>query len=349
MQSEFVNPLTEPRWNSWILEHPDVTIFHTAQWARVLAECYGYRPQYAVFREAEKIVGILPIMEVRSLWTGRRGVSLPFSDECSPLMANGITLPSLIGEIRSFGMENKWDYLELRGCGDTALVGVQSDDFVAHHLTLDSSEEVQFSKLRDSTRRNMQKAIREGVEVHHLQTRRAVDLFYSLHCKTRRRHGLPPQPVRFFDLIREILLETGLGFVSLARFEKQWIAGAVYFRFGSQSVYKFGASDPSFQHLRANNLLMWEAIRGLRNAGATKLSLGRTDTHDAGLLQFKRGWGGVEIRLPYHRVGLRTQSGGRKPRIRNLDSAAGLSHQVVRRLPLSVLRLLGRVLYRHVG
>ena len=59
---------------------------------------------------------------------------------------------------------------------------------------------------------------------------------------------------------------------------------------------------------------MWEAIRELQNAGATELSLGRTDRHDDGLLQFKRGWGGREIRLPYHRVALRMQSGGRKPR-----------------------------------
>src|SRR5262245_7862439 len=149
MQSEFVSPLTEPLWNNWILQYPGVTVFHTAQWARVLAECYGYRPRYAVFREGEVIAGILPIMEVQSLWTGRRGVSFPLSNECAPLMAKGIALPHLIEAIRSFGLDNKWDYIELRGGGDAALLERQSDDFVTHHLVLESNEEVQFSKLRD--------------------------------------------------------------------------------------------------------------------------------------------------------------------------------------------------------
>jgi lipid II:glycine glycyltransferase (peptidoglycan interpeptide bridge formation enzyme) len=179
-----------------------------------------------------------------------------------------------------------------------------------------------------------------------LKTRDAIDIFYSLHCRTRRRHGLPPQPARFFHRIHRTLIEAGLGFVSLARFGGQWIAGAVYFHFGSRSIYKFGASDPAFQHLRANNLLMWQAICELRKAGITEISLGRSDPRDGGLLQFKRGWGGEETLLPYHRIWMRKQPGVRKTQE---DSSQGLSHKVVRHLPLPILRLLGSVMYRHVG
>jgi hypothetical protein len=346
MRHEFINPLTDPDWNSRLSAYRAATVFHSAQWARVLAEAYAYQPLYALFREEERVVGMLPIMEVRSVWTGRRGVCLPFSDECAPLIADGVTLQNLLQPIREFGAAHRWDYLELRG-GVPDDSGIETEQFVAHHIELESSEDMQFRKLRDSTRRNIQRADRERVEVHHLNSLHAMDIFFSLHCHTRRRHGLPPQPRRFFHLIHKYLIEPGSGFISLARFENKWIAGSVFLRFGSQGVYKFGASDPRFQHVRANNLVMWQGIRRLQQEHVSHLSLGRSDRNDEGLLQFKRGWGGEEVRLSYHRIGLLKRPVTNKAQ--GVSYSGGFSQKVMRRLPIPVLRLMGGLLYRHVG
>jgi len=344
MRHEFINPLTEPEWNNLLRGFRAATVFHSAEWARVLAEAYGYRPYYALFRDGERVVGMLPMMEVRSIWTGRRGVCLPFSDECTALVGAGITLQRLLQPIRDFGALHRWDYLELRG-GETDSSSVETGQFFAHEIELESNDELQLRKLRDSTRRNIQRAEREGVEIQHFDSRDAMDIFYSLHCRTRRRHGLPPQPIRFFHLIHKYLIEPGSGFISLARFQSKWIAGAVFLRFGPQAVYKFGASDPTYQHVRANNLVMWQAICRLRNDDVSRLSLGRSEITDEGLLQFKRGWGGEEVRLPYYRIGFR------KRPVKSPAQAhgTGFSHKVIQRLPIPVLRLVGDLLYRHVG
>jgi hypothetical protein len=347
MRYEIVNPIAEPEWNARLLEYHGATVFHTAQWARVLAESYGYRPQYAVFREAEKVVGLLPIMEVRSLWTGRRGVCLPFSDECAPLLTEGTAASALLELIREFGMAHRWDYLELRGGAENVRSATQTDRFVVHNLTLEASEEAQLRRLRDSTRRNIQRALKEGVEIHHLQSIDAMDVFYALHCRTRRRHGLPPQPLKFFHRIHQSLIEPGFGFVSLARFNSKWIAGAVFLRFGTQAVYKFGASDPQYQHARANNLVMWQSICRLQREKVAQLSLGRSDRDDEGLLQFKRGWGGEEVDLFYQRIGFLKNP--KRDSLRSSNAAGGFSYKIIQRLPIPVLRLMGGVMYRHVG
>src|SRR5688572_14066065 len=346
MRHELLNPLQEPRWNDAVAMRSDATVFHSAQWARVISESYGYRPQYALFESERGIVGMIPTMEVSSLWTGRRGVCLPFSDECVPLIAEGVSPSDLVDPIRKLGMARRWDYLELRG-GQFQALATPTNQFVVHRLRLEASEELQIARLRDSTRRNIDKAAKQGVEVQHLKSIEAVESFYTLHCRTRRRHGLPPQPLRFFHLIYKHLIEQGLGFVSLARFSGQWIAGAVFLHFGSHAVYKFGASEPAFQQLRANNLVMWRAICRMRESQIAELSFGRSDRDDEGLLQFKRGWGGSESELPYYRIGLRRQSpqlnweGGTR--------AGGVSQQIVRRLPIGLLRLMGGVIYRHLG
>jgi hypothetical protein len=347
MPCEFVNPLLDPQWNRRILEQRGATFFHSAEWARVLAETYGYTPCYAVFKEAGRVSAILPMMEVRSLWKGTRGVCLPFTDECGPLLSTGVTFEDLIPPVREYGLRSAWKYLELRGSAETVPGAVQTDAFVVHQLALESGEAFKFQKLRDSTRRNIQKSLREGVEIEHLRTPDAMDAFYALHCRTRRRHGVPPQPVRFFRRIQKIVIEAGHGFVSLARFQGRWIAGAVYFRFGAHAIYKFGASDRAFQHLRANNLVMWRAIEELGNEGVAELSLGRTDLGDEGLLQFKRGWGGTESLVQYHRIGL-----GREVRGVKREGAGALGRAgrgVARWMPLPVLRWVGRVAYRHMG
>jgi lipid II:glycine glycyltransferase (peptidoglycan interpeptide bridge formation enzyme) len=256
-------------------------------------------------------------------------------------------MTDLIEGVQQISKDSGWDYVEFRG-GPSIPSAERNDEFVAHQVELEASEESQTSRLRDSTRRNIQKAIREGVEIQHLQSREAMDTFYSLHCRTRRRHGLPPQPLRFFHLIHKYLIETGPGFVSLARYSGEWIAGAVFLQFGSEAVYKFGASDPGFQHLRANNLLMWEAIRRLQAGGVVnRLSLGRSDRTDEGLLQFKRGWGGTEVELPYYRIALQKRPSLRQTQ--SVQSKGGVSHKIIQRLPISVLRLVGGIVYRHVG
>ena len=346
MHYEFVNPLKEPEWNLRLLEYREGTVFHTAQWARVLAEAYGYQPQYALFKEGNHAVGMVPIMEVRSLWTGRRGVCLPFSDECSPLLANGLNISVLLKPIHEFGLNRRWAYLEVRGSTEGATSARQTDQFVGHNLALEATEEGQLRKLRDSTRRNIQRAVREGVEIQHLQSLDAIDAFYALHCRTRRRHGLPPQPLQFFHLIHRYLIDSGLGFVSLARLGTKWIAGSVFLQFGSHAIYKFGASDPQFQHLRANNLVMWQGICRLQKANISSLSLGRSDGGDHGLLQFKRGWGGEEVGLSYYRIGVMDSI---RPKVRSGIPGGGFSHRIMRRLPIPVLRLMGGVLYRHIG
>jgi len=48
------------------------------------------------------------------------------------------------------------------------------------------------------------------------------------------------------------------GDVVLASFNEKVIAGAVYFDFGEKAIFKYGASDRAYHHLRPNNLIMWE-------------------------------------------------------------------------------------------
>ena len=130
----------------------------------------------------------------------------------------------------------------------------------------------------------------------------------------------------------------------LASFNKRNIAAAVFFHFGEMALYKYGASDLDHQSLRANNLVMWEAVRWYLERGCKSLYFGRTEQDAAGLRQFKTGWGAREEILKYFRFDL-----GEGRVTGDSSPVKESSYRVFRALPIPLSKVAGLVLYRHMG
>jgi hypothetical protein len=357
MSIQIINPITYPGWDEILLSAPDHSFFYSSSWAKVLSESYGYSPRYFTLLEGNKIIALIPVMEINSLLTGKRGISLPFTDFCDPIILNGVPFPELLNCIIEFGKSRGWKYIELRG-GQKFLNSQHlilntrhstlnthlpcSSTYFSHTLDLTQGEKRTFSNLRDSTKRNIKKAVKEGVKVEIFQSMDSVQEFYRLNCITRKDHGLPPQPYYFFKKVYEHILANNFGFIVLASFEGKAIAGEVYFHLKEKAVYKYGASDKTFQHLRANNLVMWEGIRECIRRGCTILSLGRTELGHEGLLQFKRGWGTTEQQINYYRYDFKD-----KAFISGRSRTTGFHNTIFRNMPVPILNKVGALLYRH--
>jgi lipid II:glycine glycyltransferase (peptidoglycan interpeptide bridge formation enzyme) len=216
--------------------------------------------------------------------------------------------------------------------------------YIGHTLDLTKGEERIYSGLRDSTRRNIKKATAQGIVAKISTNLEGIKEFYRLNCTTRRHHGLPSQPFHFFKKVHEYIISKKLGFVALASCQKRAIAGAVFFHFGKSAIYKYGASDRKYLDLRANNLIIWEGIRELCKHFYENLCLGRTETENKGLRQFKNGWGTKEYTINYFRYELQTMEFTiHQSRLDHLGT------RLFQRMPIPVLNLAGSVLYRHIG
>ena len=339
-----VNPLQQPGWDGLLGSHPDAGFFHGTAWARVLQETYGHIPVFAArFRDGQ-LRSVLPVMEVSSRWTGRRGVSLPFADFCFPLKWEGQDAGELYEMAMARGRARGWRYLECRSSDEDWPGSSPSLVFYGHELELGAGEEALFKKLESPVRRGIKKAAAAGLGIQIESSMESVETYYSLHCRTRRRHGLPPQPFRFFANIQKYMLQPGLGFIVIARLGDKPVAGAVFLHQGRQALYKFGASDHGFQHLRPNNLVLWEGIRQCAARGCARLHFGRTSAGNEGLRRFKLGFGAREEEIKCCKYDFRA---GRF--VRDVDRAEGWHNRVFALLPPPLLRLAGQLLYRHVS
>lgn len=338
------DPLTHPDWDRLVARLPGAGFFHTTAWARVLVETHGYSPHYLTVRSGDELKAVLPLMEVSSWLTGRRGISLPFTDAVEPLGTDTQALAQLYAEARRQAAERRWKYLEYRGGADQMAPAEPSTRFYQHVLDLREGATALLARSDESVRRAVRKAERSGLKVEFSREETALREFFALFCQTRRKHGAPPQPFRFFASIQRHILRPGHGWIVLARHEGRPVAGAIYFHAGRQALYKFGASDENRQHLRGNNLVMWSAIKKYAGEGFATFDFGRTSLGNEGLRKFKASWGAAESLLGYWRLNLATGAFVTVP-----DRASGSQAALFRALPIPFSRLIGRLAYRHIA
>lgn len=338
-----INPLEQAGWDAMVAEHPQATFFHGAAWARVLSHTYGHVPHYFCKIKGGQLEELLPLMEVRSPWTGRRGVALPFTDLCSPL-AGSASSGHMLERVLEFGQSRRWKYFECRGGTSLWNKATPSLSFYGHAINLEADEQTLFANTEPSVRRGIRKSEQAGLRVKFGNDLEAIRTFFDLHCQTRRRHGLPPQPFRFFENIGRHVIIPGHGWVVSVQQDGRPLAAAIFFHFASQAIYKFGASDYAFQNLRPNNLLMWEAIKWYAAHGCKSLHLGRTSLNNEGLRRFKLGLGAQEERINYCRYDF-----SRAAFVTDVDRVEGWFNAVFRALPQPLLRLAGAKLYPHLS
>jgi CelD/BcsL family acetyltransferase involved in cellulose biosynthesis len=330
----------DPRWLAFIAHHPDSSIFHHPAWIGVLAECYGYRPALLALLQGERIVAGLPVMEVRGVLRGRRVVALPFSDHCAPLALDDAMLPMLIQELDRFRLERRCDRADVHW-QLPAMPGVHAGDPMLLHVTdlpRDSAE-----LLAGFHRTRVQQPIRSA-ESAGLTSRKGISwsdmlAFYSLHLETRRRLGVPVQPLRFFRLVWERMVARDLAFTLLICCEQKPVAGAVFLRMNDALMYKFSASLPEYWPQYPNHLMLWRAMQCGIEQGCTRFDWGKTDPEHEGLRDFKRGWGSRELAM----------HGSVLAAAQPAQGVAGRSHallaQLIRRSPAFVCRAIGEMFY----
>jgi hypothetical protein len=343
LQMRILDPVHNPGWDVVVALHRDAGCFHTTAWAKVLRQTYNHHPFYLQFSRGRRLAALIPLMEVRSPFTGRRGVCLPFSDACEPLIFDPETVDLVRDRLVSFARERRWKHLEIRGGKWFQPASSSVAKFYGHTLDLRRRVRDLADCFDSSVRRAIRKAERSNVSVTVGRNRQVIFDFYRLHVQTRRRHGLPPQPASLFLNIYEHIIKPGLGFTILAQRESCPIAAAIFFRFGKNALYKYGASDKRFQEFRANNLVMWQGIQFLARTGAEKLHFGRTERENDGLRRFKLSWHTEEETINYFRI---DPSG--RPGLAPARHDSGFHRKIFGRLPLMFNRLAGSMIYPHL-
>jgi hypothetical protein len=110
-----IDPLRDPRWPEFTQHHRRASVFHTRGWLEAVRQTYGYHPVAPTTNgPGSDLENALAFCLVHSWLTGRRLVSLPFSDHCEPLAESNEDLTELFAGLHARATAGNCKYLEAR-------------------------------------------------------------------------------------------------------------------------------------------------------------------------------------------------------------------------------------------
>jgi serine/alanine adding enzyme len=339
-----VNPeVPVEEWRTYIQNHPEGTYYHLPQWQEVIKESLNHKPFYLFAKNGEgKMCGILPLFQIRSILTGKRLVSLPFSHTCGPIADSEDTIKVLVDRAKSLCDELSCSYMEIRTTQSLSLGLEVNDHFFGHVLKLSEPKEMWQKTVDRRARQAVGKARKEGVVVKTHDSSEAFEVFHALNLQTKRRLGVPGHHREFFMAIHKHMGDCVR--LYLAELQNKFVAGALMLRFNGVAGYAYAASDSRYLKQCPNDLLAWQAIEDSHDEGFHSFDLGKTDPANTGLSHFKEKWGAEPQKLHFHYYP--------KAPVLVSSNRSGMKYRlftgVWRRVPLPLVRVLSPTIFRQL-
>jgi CelD/BcsL family acetyltransferase involved in cellulose biosynthesis len=342
-------PGIDPQRDALVGEWDGATLYHSSRWSEVLRRTYNF--DVVILGEIGRdghLVGLLPLMLVRSPLTGRRLVSLPSTNVGGPIGARSWDPGRLIGAAVDLARAYRAKYLELRGGARSDCTGPSGlselDYFGTYVVNVSALQRGAADPFDKRARRGVAKAAKAGVRVELRHDSSALEQFCALNLQTRHRHGVPAQPTSFFRTMAAIFRETDQFHIVQARYAERTVASIILLTYRDTVTYAYGASDQAYLRFSPNHAVFDFAIRWAADNGFQTFDFGRTAPDNLGLVEFKRQWGTEFRRLPYYYwpaadgfVSAKEDS----PKYR-------LFTKVWRSLPVGIAGAIGPALYRHL-
>ena len=341
------DPVENPRWAELLEGHPAASIFHSPGWLNALRQTYGYEPFVVTTSMGSTLESGVLACEVKG-WASRRLVSLPFSDHCDPLLHDPADLSESLTFLLEHARKRGSTSVELR---PTPIIGqtiaasgaalAPGGSYCFHQLDLRAAEPDLFGRLHhSSTQRAVRRAEREGLGYESGTSERLLASFYRLLRMTRRRHGLPPQPLAWF---RNLVANLGDRVsIHVAIRDAQPVASILTLSFKDITYYKYGGSDAAHHRAGSMPFLFWRVIQDARRRGSSMLDLGRSDVDQPGLIAFKDHLGAAQSTLTYYRYPQRLESG-------STGWISRAARGTFAYLPDAALDLAGKLIYKRLG
>jgi hypothetical protein len=340
-----IDPCRDTRWPRFLDRHPDASVFHSPEWLEALRRTYSYEPTaYTTSPPDRELANGQVFCRINSWLTGRRLVSLPFSDHAALLMSGTDDLECLSEHLQRVAQNTNCKYVELRPltAGFADPIFRESSIFYWHRLSLNGEIDTLWRGFHKScVQAKVRRAIRERLEYTEGRSDRLIEQFHHLLLLTQRRHHLPPKPISWFQNLRDCLGENLR--VRIASKDGRPTAAVITLSYKSSMVYKYGCSDSQYHRFGGMALLFWKTIQEAKARGLAEFDMGRSDLDNPGLATFKEHWGAKRETLTYRRY----------PASALVSSSTQWELKAAKKIftfaPTIALTTAGRLLYRHVG
>ena len=302
-------------WDRFVADHPDGGFMQSSSWIRC-RERDGYRHMAIVLRDEQgrivggAVVGRWDVGDDDAFYYVQEGPLLPEEPELAQAVMGGLMQrleqhrradEATVSHLRIEPRRTDWP----RGLAGRFGPPGCHDRFrePRHTLCVDlrAGEDERLAGMKPKGRYNVRLARRHGVCVVEDNTARGFDDFLAIRGDTARRQGLSEKSRSYLgDIVRGFRSRAHLFFAEL---DGRRLASALVLRFGRRATYFFGGSLDERREAMAPYLLHHDIMNRMAARGCTAYDFwgvappGQADHAWAGISEFKRKFGGIELSL----------------------------------------------------
>lgn len=287
------------RWDAFVTGTRDGTLGHRWGWTDVVPEAYGHPVFRLAATRADQLVGVLPLVLVRSPLFGRVLVSMPYLDT-GGLCTNGDHDAEMALTRAALRLADRCHVrLELRQFQAREIGLPASYHKVTMEMDLSGGADAVWDRARSNKRSQVRKAGRAGLCAVRSGASGTND-FYRVLAANMRDLGSPVHRRRFFEAIHAVFGDDAV--TLLVRHDGRTLGAGLLLLHGDRATLPWSSSLRTARALAPNQLLYWAAAQCAVERNCQVLDLGRSSP-GSGTFETKREWGAVPHPLHWYRTG----------------------------------------------
>ncbi len=331
-----------PRWEDYVLEHPQSTIFHSLAWKDAVGAAFPHKDLYLFAERGRRVVGVLPLFLIDSRLAGRMLVSVPYG-VCGGIVAgDSETVTALFTRARELADEYACPTIDLR----SELPQIPELPVVDRYVGFERDLPERESDVLAWLPRKARAAARNGRDKYGLTASfgdEHLPAVWRLYSRSMRRLASLTYPYRF---LAELAGHTpDRHWTCLVRWNGEPVAGLFTLLFRDRVMPYFVGTMNAARRCSAANFIYMVTMQRAVAEGFRVFDFGRSRRENSGSYDFKR-FHGFEPRPlgyqrlesdPTHRIDLSPE-----------NAKFAFARRLWPYLPLRVSQALGATLARHI-
>ncbi len=243
-------------WDRFVEASPEGTFFHLAGWAGVIERSFGHRPHYLVAERAGEVVGVLPLVHLRTLMFGNALISTPFCVYGGALAADPAARAQLIEHACELARRLRVDYLELRDRERGELDWPTKDLYVTFRKPILPEEEANLLAIPRNQRAMVRKGIDAGLRAEVETDTRS---FFGAYSESVHNLGTPVFGRGYFRDLSATFGERCE--VLVVKKDERVVASVMSFYFRDEVLPYYGGGTSLARDVKGNDFMYWELMR----------------------------------------------------------------------------------------
>ncbi|MDB4224530.1 FemAB family PEP-CTERM system-associated protein [Granulosicoccus sp.] len=329
------------KWQYFVDSTEHSTIYHDPRWKQIIEKNFKHFFYTVTCVNSDgKLVGVLPLVHLKSRQFGSFTLSMPYFNYGGPLAETAEAEQALMTHAARLSDELGCSHMEIRETRKrTDWQATQRK--VSMILPLPDNDISLEEQLGSKLRAQVNKARKHGVTVA-FGGIELLDSYYRVFSRNMRDLGTPVYSKTVFKDILETFPDNA--FIAIASLNGTPLASGFLIGYKDKLEIPWASSVRSKNHLGANMLMYREILKEAIHRNYRFFDFGRS-TKEATTHRFKKQWGAKEHKLHWHYW---TRGNEKIPELNPGNPKFRLAIKLWQLLPVAVTRLIGPPIARNL-